>query len=288
MSKREWLLLSACSICDKRSFTMRMHTFPLTCATLSAMTKHVLLAAVLLAAFAVSAPAQFGAFSTNRTITVSGSAQVKVAPDEVELLLGIETLDPALGKAKQENDSKIQKVLEALKAQKIDPRSVQTDAIVIEPHYWTPDGRNQPNPPKLTHYTVRRNVSITLKDVKAFEAVLSAALESGANYVQDISFKSSELRKHRDRARAMAIRAAKEKAIALAGELDMKVGKPITISESGGGYFGAYRSARGNASFQMQNAVAADSAPAAEVVQGTFAPGQISIDASVSVVFDLE
>jgi uncharacterized protein len=232
-----------------------------------------------------SSHAQYG-ISTNRTITVSGSAQVKVAPDEVELLLGIETIDPALGKAKQENDSKIKAVLESLKAQKIDPAAVQTDAIVIEPNYWTRNSSSETAVPKLTHYTVRRNVNVKLKDVTKFEAVLSAALESGANHVRDISFRTSQLREHRDRARMLAIRAAKEKAVALAGELGMKIGKPFTINESGGNYFGAYAWGRGNASFNAQNSVASEPV-AAEVVQGTFAPGQISIDATVSVVFEI-
>jgi uncharacterized protein YggE len=86
----------------------------------------------------------------------------------------------------------------------------------------------------------------------------------------------------------MAIRAAKEKAVALAAELDMKVGKPFTITESGGNYLPSYRSSgRGNAFMNAQNSVASDANPAAEVVQGTFAPGQISIEANVSVVFEL-
>jgi uncharacterized protein len=213
---------------------------------------------------------------------------VKVAPDEVELLLGIETLDPSLAKAKQENDLKIKTVMDSLKAQKIDPKWIQTDAVMIEPHYWSRNSGNEATPPKLTHYTVRRNIVVVLKDVSKFESVLSASLESGVNYVQDISFKNSQLRKHRDVARSMAIRAAKEKAVALAGELSMKVGKPFTINESGGNYYPSYRSSgRGNAFMNAQNSVAAEP-PNAEVVQGTFAPGQINIDATVSVVFELE
>ncbi|HMJ91884.1 MAG TPA: SIMPL domain-containing protein [Candidatus Acidoferrum sp.] len=215
-------------------------------------------------------------------------SSAKVAPDEVELMLSIETFDATLAKAKQDNDLKIKTVLESLKSHKLDARSIQTDAIVIEPHYWNRNSSDNPAPPKLTHYTVRRNVIVALKDVSKFETILAAALESGANYVQDITFKSSALRKHRDQARSMAIRAAKEKATALAGELGMKVGKPFTITENGGNYFPTYRSSgRGNALMNAQISVASD-VPAAEVVQGTFAPGQISIEANVSVVFELQ
>lgn len=108
-------------------------------------------------------------------------------------------------------------------------------------------------------------------------------------YVNDITFKSSALRTHRDRARAMAIRTANEKAIALASELNMKTGKPLTINETSGGYFGSYRNSYGRSSMlQAQNSVATERNPNAELVEGTFAPEQITIDASVSVVFNLE
>ena len=57
--------------------------------------------------------------------------------------------------------------------------------------------------------------------------------------MQAVRLRTSQLRKYRDEARAKAIRAAKEKAVALAGELGVKIGRPHSISEgyqySGGG-----------------------------------------------------
>ena len=48
--------------------------------------------------------------------------------------------------------------------------------------------------------------------VDQFEELLSRVLLAGANHIYDIDFSTSELRKHRDAARALAMKAAQEKA----------------------------------------------------------------------------
>jgi Protein of unknown function (DUF541) len=52
-----------------------------------------------------------------------------------------------------------------------------------------------------------------------------------STHVYGIEFRTCGLRKHRDAARGLAIQAAREKAIALAGELGQEVGRPIDIRE---------------------------------------------------------
>jgi uncharacterized protein YggE len=141
-------------------------------------------------------------------------------------------------------------------------------------------------------YFVRRSYKVCLKDVKKFESVVDAALKAGVNHIVDIDFKSTELRKHRDAARLEAIKAAKEKAIALAGALDAKIGKPQQINE---GYFsyespyrpwwgGYYRNNFG--AYQTQNAMVNAGAPAEG--GGTLPMGMIGIRAQVTVTFLLE
>jgi uncharacterized protein YggE len=117
---------------------------------------------------------------------------------------------------------------------------------------------------------------ITLKDVKKAEPVIDSALKNGANQLQGIDFRSVELRRHRDQARSLAIQAAKEKAIALAHDLDCTVGAPRTINESGSGYLTAYSSL--NSEQEM---------PQVEESNETLPLGQISIRAAVNVTFDL-
>lgn len=219
-----------------------------------------------------------------RTISVTGDAEVRTAPNEVLIHLGVESHGKELEKARKENDDRIKKIIAAAKSSGVDQKRIATDEVSIEPHYdsnrsWS-SGR-----PALDGYTVRRSVQVTLREVAKFDAVLTAVLEAGANVVNGVHFTTTELRKYRDQARAMAMKAAQEKAIALAAEMGMRPGKPRTIHEGGGGVWGGYGywGGRGHGFTQNVSQRAEGSA-----VEGTLAPGLVSVTASVSIVFDLE
>jgi len=216
-------------------------------------------------------------------ISVSGSAEVKVAPDEIYLRLGVETRDEALEVAKKQNDERVSRALAFLKSKGIADKDVQTDFINIEPTYSDYSSR------RVEVFVVRKSIEVRLTDIKGFEAILTGLLNSGVNNVHGMELRTSQLRKHRDAARAMAIRAAREKADALAAELGVKRGKVYSVNanewggwwSSGGGW-----SAR-NANLVAQNAVQNTGTPA-ETAEGTLSVGQISVSASVQVSFLIE
>lgn len=219
------------------------------------------------------------------TIDVQGSADVKVVPDQVFIVFGIETSDPNLTVAKSTNDERVRKLLALTRDIKIDPKYVQTDFISIEP--WEHELRDDNRTVRL-EYRVRKNIAVTLSEVTKFEELLSRALEGGVNHVHGIQFRTTELRKHRDQAREMAIQAAKEKATLLAGKLGRQIGPAIRISEYGGGWYSPYSWWGGqgygsNAMSQVSSQVGE-----ASVSEGTIAFGQITVTASVSVSFALQ
>lgn len=227
-------------------------------------------------------------------ISVSGTAQVLVVPDQVELRLGITTRNPDLLRAKAENDERIATVLNKLKGLGLSQRELQTDAIHVQPEYRTEGG----NPPILTGYMVQRHLVVTLKEVGKFEALLEAAIQAGANEVLNIQFCSTELRKHRDQARQMAIRAAREKGELFTQELGLTLGTATSISEQSHdnafssysyyGMYGGYWQSR-HSGYAMQNNISVaggSNEPSNEASNQTFAPGQIRITAVVSVQFE--
>jgi uncharacterized protein YggE len=114
-------------------------------------------------------------------------------------------------------------------------------------------------------------------------------IESGVNYVQGIDFQTTELRKHRDEARALALKAAEEKAIAMAGELDQEIGEPITINEEYSNWWSGYSSwwGYGMGSSQTQNVVQ-NSQGVQPDSENAVALGLISVNASVSIEFRLK
>jgi uncharacterized protein len=219
------------------------------------------------------------------SIDVQGSADVKVVPDQVFIVFGVETSDPDLTVSKTRNDQRVTKLLTLTKDLKIDPKYVQTDFISIEP--WEHELRNENRTVQL-EYRVRKNIAVTLSDIAKFEELLSRALEGGVNHVHGIQFRTTELRKHRDQAREMAVQAAKEKAILLAGKLGRQVGPAIRISEYGGGWYSPYSFWGGQGYGSNAMSQVSSQAGEASASEGTIAFGQITVTASVSVSFALQ
>jgi uncharacterized protein len=239
------------------------------------LTQTILLLA-LLAAVSVPLVAQ------QNTIAVTGDAEVRVVPDEVVLSVGVETADKNLALAKQFNDERINRALAVTKKFAIPAQHVQTDYISLEPRHRQGEIFNE-----LLGYVVRKSIVIRFKDISQFEALLTALLESGVKHVHGIEFKTTELRKHRDQARAMALKAAQEKAQAMAAAVGKKADKVTSISESGNWWsgYGSWWGSRwnqGGAQNAYQNAGGSSSEP------GALAPGQITVRSTVSASFLLE
>jgi uncharacterized protein YggE len=238
---------------------------------------------ILVLSFVVGAGAQ--ELSSLPLITVNGEAEVRVVPDEVVLTLGVETSSPRMDEAKSQNDERVKRVLALGKEYGIEARNLQTDFITVEP--WYRDGHTRP---ENLEYRVRKTIVITLKDTAKFESLLSKALESGVTHVHGVQFLTTELRKYRDQARAMAIRAAREKAVALASELGQKIGRAYRISEYSGGWFSPYGMWWGQnwGSNSMAQISTQGGGNGESGEGGTIALGQITVRANVSVSFLLE
>jgi uncharacterized protein YggE len=235
--------------------------------------------------FSLSAWTQNQSESTEPgVITVSGEAEVRVVPDEVLLTLGVETWDEDLRTAKNQNDERVKAVLAIAQSYGVEARHIQTDHISIEPRY-----EDNYEKEDLIGYFVRKTIVITLKDMSKFDDLLTSVVEAEVNYVHGIQFRTTELRKYRDEARALAIKAAQEKANALAGELGQSVGRTRSIQEEQAGWWSWYNSwwglGWGNNMSQnvIQEAGGNGSAP-----DGSIAPGQITVNARVNVSFELE
>jgi uncharacterized protein YggE len=218
-------------------------------------------------------------------ISVTGSAEVKVAPDEIRLSVGVETRDADLNVAKGQHDELMTSALKFLKTSGVPDKDVQTDFISVSPEYGNDIARTKP-----VVYIVRKSIEIKLTTVTNLESVLTGLLNHGVNHVHGVDFRTTQLRKYRDQVRAMAIRAAKEKAEALCKELGVKIGKPCAISanEWGGGWnsSGNYWGGRGGGyGFNgSQNAVQ-NAGASSDSAGDTLSVGQISVSASVNVSF---
>ncbi|MDG2012682.1 MAG: SIMPL domain-containing protein [Pirellulaceae bacterium] len=218
------------------------------------------------------------------TVSVTGTAEVRVLPDQAILRFSIDSRALALAAAVGDNDTKVTAVTQYLTQNKIEARFIRTDVIRIQPLFETPNksrqqssngaGANTSAEQKIQPigYSARRDISVTIKNLSQFEAIYRGLIERGVNEVNNVSFLSSELRKHREEARLMAVRAAKQKANVMASELGCKLAAVQSIRESGPSYRG---------SNMMTNRFA--DVPGGS--EGAVASGMITISASVDIVF---
>ena len=228
--------------------------------------------------------------AVNRVISVTGTADIMVIPDEAVFTLAVETTNLNMMKAKSENDASIKKIKSMAQELKIEAKYVVIDYISVNPKYtYTNDGENI-----FKGYIIHRGLVITLKDLSKFDELFTRILDSGANYIKNVQFKTTELRKYKDEARALAIKTAKEKAAALAKELGQTIGKASMIQEiqeeaysyysplSSGSYSGANWAS--NVAFSNVNVPGTSSQ---SINSDDFSPGQIKVSAKISVTFDL-
>lgn len=224
-------------------------------------------------------------------VSTTGSAEIRVVPDVADLYFSVEVRHPDLAQARKLQADRATKVLAALREAGVKEAELQASQVRIMPRYDDSDSRDpfpvaQRAAPTgaVRYYTVSQDIACTLHDIKKVPNVTADAVAAGVTRVQDASLRTSELRKHRDQARANAIRAAKEKAVALAGELGVKLGRPYTITEGSAYSSNYWASNRSNLQQSSEGGGAAGNEEAAP----TFAPGTISVTASVSVSFLLE
>jgi hypothetical protein len=224
------------------------------------------------------------ATSETRRVAVSGEAEVRVVPDEVILTFGVETWDKNMEIARAKNDAIVKRVLALTEEMGIAGEHVKTDYVSIEPRYQ-PGYYEESD---FVGFFVQKNIVITLRDLQKFEDLLAGALDAGANYVHGIEFRTTDLRQHRDEARALAIEAAREKAVALAGELGQQVGEPLLIQEEQAGWWSGYNAWWGaNWGGGMSQNTIQEIGGVSVLADSSVAPGQIAVKARVSVTFEI-
>jgi uncharacterized protein YggE len=222
----------------------------------------------------------------DQTINVTGDAEIKVPPDEVVLSLGVEVHSKDLAEARRENDRRVRAVKAAAAKSGVQEKDIQTDFIQMGIVY-----QNDGITPQ--YYYTRKSIVIALRDVSRMEETLGAAVDAGATHIHGVDFETMKLREYRDQARAMAVKAATEKAHDMAKAAGLQViGGPINIYSAnygGRSWYGSGWGGMGASAMMAQNVTfVANSGGGGDAGQGTIALGRISVTASVSMQFRIQ
>ena len=163
-------------------------------------------------------------------ITVTGQAEVMAVPDEVIFNLNATTVDKNLLTAQQKTDEVVRNVLELARRFQIPATQVQTGYIALQERYSDEAATRQPR--VLIGYAVSKSIAIILRDVSKAESLLSEVFRTGITRINSVDFRTTQSRKLKDQARLLAIKAAHEKARAIANEIGQSIGKAYSITEA--------------------------------------------------------
>src|SRR6266550_7363093 len=105
-------------------------------------------------------------------ITVSGQAEVRVAPDEVVFTLGVESVDKDMLAAQRRTDESVRQVLAIARRNNVKAEDVQTSFISVQPKYNTDDleyAARQSVKREFVGYQVSKTVAVILRDISRFD-----------------------------------------------------------------------------------------------------------------------
>jgi len=210
-----------------------------------------------------------------RSISVSGTAQVRTAPDHIVWGISLTDNDKDLSAAKKRSDEKVKAVLGLRKKLEVGEEDIETGPIYVRREY---ERDLHGNPGNFKYFVVSRSVTIRQRDLKRFDEFLES-LVSSAEMEVSFNFGSERILDIRAETRLKALKLAKDKAAAMAAVVGAKLGPVLTINEHLQNE--GWRSYASNASYTV-------SRPDADVATGTFAPGAMTEQVTVYATFALE
>src|SRR5258708_34099894 len=121
-------------------------------------------------------------------ISITGEANVSVAPDLAQIDGGVTSEAKTAREASDANNAAMGKVLLALKGAGIDEKDYQTSRLSLQPQYAP--NRNGPSP--VVGYRASNPVTVRLRDVTKLAGIIDVLAGAGANDIGGINFMVSQ------------------------------------------------------------------------------------------------
>ena len=225
------------------------------------------------------------------SIDVIGTADIVLAPDVVVFTLDVTKRNKDMNIAKREADAALTKIIEVTRNFGVKPENVKTDYISVDMRYqFVRDPKNriydedgdETGTKTFLGYDVSTTVIVRLTDITRFQDFFAEVMKTGLTEVDSVKFESSEFIDQRKKAREMAMKAAYEKASAMAGAVNQTIGKAVYISETTPTDT-RYGNFMANSTSNIISAVSGPTTVTQSVA--TFSPGAIKISLQVNVTF---
>lgn len=172
------------------------------------------------------------------SLVVSGRGEVRVAPDEAMVRLGVLAQAATAGAAQQQANQTVTALLRAVRALGVPQEQIRTSELSLSPVFapvrpQAVAAGQEPQAPRIVGYQASNSVTVTLDKLDQVGAVVDAGLGAGANRLEGVAFGL----RHDEVARQAALRdaaaQARGKAAALAAAMHVRLVEVLDIEEEG-------------------------------------------------------
>ena len=204
------------------------------------------------------------------TLTVTGLGEVRMAPDEATVQLGVTRQRETAQEAQEQVNQVAQEILSAVIQLGVEAEHIQTSELRLSPVY-TPRRPGFSDEPRVVAYRASNMVSVRLEDLSLVGPAIDSAMKAGANQLQGVHFALRNDLSAKEQALKEAVKEASQKAKAISEALDVKIIEVIEVNEGS-------VSVRRLTPQRFAASVAEVNAAATPV-----SPGQLTVSASVTI-----
>lgn len=205
-------------------------------------------------------------------IHVSATATVEAKPELAVFDFLIEERGKQLKPLKNVVDRKASALVKLCKQLGIKPKDLTSAELSIEPQYHY-------NTNRFTGYHVSRTVTARLYDLEKYSKVIDGAVNSGITTVRNISLQLKDDENLEKQAMTRAVDSAFAKALLLAKQNRVTLGKVTSVSETGSNNYVAANYLAKQSRSRGMTGVAMEAAPFA------FEPGHLSVSKTVQITY---
>ncbi len=164
-------------------------------------------------------------------LSVSAQATIFKPADQLQLSIGVITLNDTAEEALAENSDRMDAIITSLESAGLQQAEYKTGNFSIRPTY-SPYPKNPPPNWKstITGYEVSNSLSIQTQKLEIVGKLIDAASKAGANNIENIHFNLHDPRMHWDEAISQATTNAAHDARIIASAANVKLGRPLSIS----------------------------------------------------------
>jgi len=164
----------------------------------------------------------------DRTVSTTGVAIVRSAPDEALVTLGVHAEADTAEAAMDANAALMSDVILALVGAGLREDQLATATLNLWPR-WGDTGQ------EVVGFTAENQVTVTVHDLDGVGEILDTAVDAGANLTSGITFRVSETNTAADQALTEAVGDARRKAELLAIAGGVELGEVVTMIELSSG-----------------------------------------------------